>query len=434
MIKYLSLFLLFFTLSYSKDYPSLYSKMGNPLYSSIEHISKLSDIKEIKDASVKYIEQAKNTLEYGNETDKSNNQKEYLLKLRKLQKEYNYILHLIHKNINSSIDKKDYDLFLKLTGYEFYGLLKSSSLLAKSIKFYKKNSSIKKSNVLEKKIAFKTTLANTTQEFYNISHKSTFNSSKPQSSSSKKKLVNIEAKQIGNTIAINIENRNPYSITIHLTPDHKNISYNKNTPTIVVLKANTKKEYTKLHVKKGSASYSYSYTWIIGSVYATHDDTYIYKLPYQRGDSYIVTQGYNGEYTHTGHSQYAIDFGMKVGTKLYAAREGIVVKTKSDSNKRGETREFAKYGNHIIVEHSDSTFSTYYHLKKNGAEVKVGQRVKKGQFIGYSGNTGFSRGPHLHFAVFKAVSAKGTRSLPIKFASIQGIINKPKVGTFYMAK
>ena len=437
MIKYLSLFLLFFTLSYSKDYPSLYSKMGNPLYSSIEHISKLSNIKEIEDASAKYITQAKNTLEYGNKIDEHysrSNSKEYLLKLRKLQKEYSYILHLIHKNINSSIDKKDYDLFLKLTSYEFDGLLKSSSLLDKSIKFYKKKSTKKKSEILEKKIAFKTTLANTTQEFYNVSHKSTFNSSKQQPSPSKKELVNLEAKQTGNTITINIENRNPYSVTVNLKPVYKNISYDKNTPSVVVLKANTKKEYTKLHIKKGGSSYSYSYTWIIGSVYAIHDDSYIYGLPYQRGDSYVVTQGYNGEFTHKGHSQYAIDFGMEVGTKLYAAREGVVVKIKSDSNKRGDTKEFAKYGNHIIVEHSDSTFSTYYHLKKNGVGVRVGQRVKRGQLIGYSGNTGFSRGPHLHFAVFKAVSAKSTKSLPIRFASIRGIINKPKVGTFYMAK
>jgi len=124
----------------------------------------------------------------------------------------------------------------------------------------------------------------------------------------------------------------------------------------------------------------------------------------------------------------------KIGTKLYAAREGIVVKTKSDSNKRGDTKEFAKYGNHITIEHNDNTFATYYHLKKNGVGVKVGQRVKRGQKIGYSGNTEFSRGPHLHFAVFKAVSVKSTKSLPIRFASIKGIVNNPKIGASYIAR
>lgn len=129
MIKYLTILFLLFTLSYSKDYPSLYSKMGDHLFKSIEPISKLSSIKEINDSSVKYIEQAKKTLEYGYKVDTLNtpsDSKEYLLKLRKLQKEYEYILHLIHKNINLSIDTNEYDLFIKLTSYEFDGLLKST--------------------------------------------------------------------------------------------------------------------------------------------------------------------------------------------------------------------------------------------------------------------------------------------------------------------
>jgi len=126
---------------------------------------------------------------------------------------------------------------------------------------------------------------------------------------------------------------------------------------------------------------------------------------------------------------------MDVGTKIYAARDGVVVQTKSDSNKGGGSKEFAKYGNFVTIEHDDHTLATYYHLKQYGVVVKVGQRVSRGSFLGYSGNTGFSTGPHLHFAVFKT-TADGTSvaSLPIRFVSDKGIINEPQEGKFYTAK
>ena len=434
MIRFLTLFLLFFTFLHSKEYPVVFSKMGTPLYESIEPIKKLSHIKKIKKSSLEYLNEASEALEYGYKVDNKDgevNPKKYLLKLRKLQKKYDYVLHLLHKEINQSINEKNYTLFVKLVNYKLDGLLKSRGLLEKSIKFYKKNKSKNKSKLLEEKIAFQKDLQNT-QEFFNVVHRLTFDPSKQKTSS--KKSVNITSRQVGSTIIIGLENKNPHSVTIKLNPKYKNLKYDKNIPTLVVLKAKTKKEYIRLGIKEGGSSYSYSYTWIIGSVNAVHDDSYLYRLPYKAGASHIVSQGYNGKFTHKGHSQYAIDFAMDIGTPLCAARSGVVVKIKSDSNKRGDTKEFAKYGNYVTIEHDDGTLATYYHLKRNGVGVVVGQSVNRGQVIGYSGNTGFSTGPHLHFAVFKPSSASKTKSLPIKFVTTNGIISSLKKGTYYRAK
>jgi murein DD-endopeptidase MepM/ murein hydrolase activator NlpD len=77
-----------------------------------------------------------------------------------------------------------------------------------------------------------------------------------------------------------------------------------------------------------------------------------------------------------------------------------VMQVESDFEKAGLDRE--KYGgraNFVRVLHDDGTMGLYAHLKPEGVLVRVGQRVRQGQRIGLSGNTGFTTGPHLHFAV-----------------------------------
>ena len=69
----------------------------------------------------------------------------------------------------------------------------------------------------------------------------------------------------------------------------------------------------------------------------------------------------------------------------------------------------------FLVRHGDATLANYAHLKKDGAVVKVGDTIEAGDLIGYSGNTGFSSGPHLHFSVFKTRNGSQRQTLPVKF-------------------
>ena len=91
---------------------------------------------------------------------------------------------------------------------------------------------------------------------------------------------------------------------------------------------------------------------------------------------------------------------MPIGTKITAIRGGIVVKVVETNNKNCGKEVCKKYNNLIVIYHSDGTFAEYTHIKQNGSVVEVGDKIIKGQLIGYSGNVGWSTGPHLHLLVF----------------------------------
>ena len=92
-----------------------------------------------------------------------------------------------------------------------------------------------------------------------------------------------------------------------------------------------------------------------------------------------------------------------------------------------------KFANFVVILHSDGTTGEYYHLMQNGAIVSVGETVSQGQKIAYSGNTGHTTMPHLHFAVYRATDWGNTQSIPVRFRSIDGIIRKPRRGGRYQA-
>jgi murein DD-endopeptidase MepM/ murein hydrolase activator NlpD len=125
-----------------------------------------------------------------------------------------------------------------------------------------------------------------------------------------------------------------------------------------------------------------------------------YLLPLQQR-ALRIDQGFGGTFSHNDpQNRYAIDLAADVGTPVVAAREGVVMQVENDFEKAGLNRE--RYGgraNFIRILHDDGTMALYAHLKSEGAMVRVGQRVRAGQQIGLSGNTGFTTGPHLHFVI-----------------------------------
>ena len=97
---------------------------------------------------------------------------------------------------------------------------------------------------------------------------------------------------------------------------------------------------------------------------------------------------------------YGLDFSVKKGTPIYATADGKVVIIKSS---------FGGLGKHIYLDHGNGYRTVYAHLNK--FNVKKGQKVKRGELIAYSGNTGRSTSPHLHYEVHK----NGEKVNPINF-------------------
>ena len=245
--------------------------------------------------------------------------------------------------------------------------------------------------------------------------------------------VFVKAKKIGDYVVVEANNDNPFSITVAYDAQYENLQCDKKFPLLFVLPSHAHLEIMKLHIN-GNFKYKGHYDWTIGSAYAKHDNRYLYALPFKRGTVRRVSQSYNGDFTHFGDSQYAVDFEMAQGSEVYAARGGVVIKIKEDSTKGGETKDFLHDANYITIEHSDGTLATYAHLKYNGVLVKVTDKVKQGDVIGYSGKTGMARGPHLHFIVYKAVDGKTRESFPVKFMTVEGIVDEPIQGHWYSAQ
>ena len=86
-----------------------------------------------------------------------------------------------------------------------------------------------------------------------------------------------------------------------------------------------------------------------------------------------------------------VDFVAPIGTEIYATGDGKVSKVK-DLKRRG-------YGKHIIIDHGYGYQTVYGHLIR--FNVKKGQKVHRGDVIGYLGSTGLSTAPHLHYEVRK---------------------------------
>lgn len=96
---------------------------------------------------------------------------------------------------------------------------------------------------------------------------------------------------------------------------------------------------------------------------------------------------------YTSGSHGGVDFGASIGTPVKAALTGTVSEIEAKKIKDG-----CQYGKFVLIQHANGLSTLYAHLSQ--VSVNVGDTVTTGQVVGYSGDTGYSTGPHLHFGVY----------------------------------
>ena len=178
----------------------------------------------------------------------------------------------------------------------------------------------------------------------------------------------------------------------------------------------------------------YRFIWIPGDPRAVHSPERPYRAPFAVATDYLISQTFPIGATHTTpDSYYAVDIAMPIGTDIYAARGGVVFEVAS-ANFRGGTdpEQYAAAANIVRIMHDDGSHAVYAHLNWNSNRVRPGDRVERGEYIADSGNTGFTSGPHLHFAV---MVNRGMRleSVPVMFEGSNFSAIEPATGNTLVA-
>ncbi len=152
------------------------------------------------------------------------------------------------------------------------------------------------------------------------------------------------------------------------------------------------------------------------------------------GGPFLCTQGVGGHLTHYfSGNLHAIDFRCQEGTPLLAVEDGVVVQVTDGNTLTGIGVSNMFKWNSILLRHESDAESSpiyieYVHIKSSS--VAVGDIVKKGDRIGFSGGVGFSPEPHLHFSVFKSDEADAL-SVGFYFEGKDGSPYQPQAGKYY---
>ena len=226
----------------------------------------------------------------------------------------------------------------------------------------------------------------------------------------------VEASDEGDTVTFHAINGSPAPVAVQIQVQTKGLQPYPMLPEIQLVPAGGLRRIAQYVPSSPDAgwSYRYAWSWIVGDPTAKHNDRHRYRMPFGGREQRKLSQGNDEPFTHNGEHRYAFDFAMPIGTPILAARSGTVILVNDGYAKNGLSNDYLSKANAIYILHDDRTIGIYAHLDA-GSGVRQGMVVRVGDLIGFSGNTGFSSGPHLHFAVWKPDAQNHAQTLPIRF-------------------
>jgi murein DD-endopeptidase MepM/ murein hydrolase activator NlpD len=241
-------------------------------------------------------------------------------------------------------------------------------------------------------------------------------------------LADLQIDRHGDSSDVYVSNRLAGPVEIQLSLSNaNNVQSDPALPLRQVLGANQRTLISRIGAGRVDqpSSYMIGLSAVPGDPQTVAQDV-AYSLPVDENSGWQLGQVFHGGFSHTDEQNlYAVDIIVDEGTPILAARGGVVMQVENGFDSAGLNKEkYAERANLIRVLHDDGSMAIYAHLRENGAMVRVGQKVSLGQLIGYSGNTGYSSGPHLHFCV--QINSNGRLvSIPFRMVGPAGFLPLP---------
>ncbi|MBC7806435.1 MAG: M23 family metallopeptidase [Akkermansiaceae bacterium] len=240
----------------------------------------------------------------------------------------------------------------------------------------------------------------------------------------------MDEERVDGTIAFNALLQNCLEGVVTIRLELQNMQCDKPIPvTANVMARKTRFNVANVWAKTPGEEFHYrfKYSSIFGQIRSGVSHKHIYVPPYQ-GGKYVVSEVFPDARAipKQPHDEHFVTWRMPVGTKVCAARGGVLIAYRMDVQQRE-----ASPGNYVVVRHDDGTYGRYIHLQQNALFARLGQKVVVGQLLALSGASGAATYPQLSLQVYQPISGYTRRGFPLTFRTSKNEIVPLKPGKQY---